>query len=142
MTLGLTLMSSWLSKLLTLARVWGVGGKLGHTGDGLGVGGGRNGEGDRGLGLEREVITGDWRRSHVAATGQPGHVPLTGRRGRSKSHLGRHVGHLHTRHGTGPHLGPGGVTGDHGEGLGPLWGAGVEERRPRVRYPGVELIID
>ena len=67
---------------------------------------------------------------------------LAGRRRGTKPHLGRHVGHLHTRHGTRPHLGPAGVARDHRERLGALGGAGVEERRTRVRNPGVKFIID
>lgn len=139
MTLGLTLVSSLLTIVLTLGRVRGVGGKVTHTGDCLGVGGGWHCEGDWGLGLEGfllcdcHLITGHWgwplprRRTHVASTGESGHVlSLTGGRWGSKPHLMGHVGHLHTRHGTGTHLGPVGMTGDHGESLGPLGGTGVE----------------
>ena len=79
----------------------------------------------------------------VPGTGQSGHVlGLAGRRRGAKPYLRGHVGHLHTRHGTRPHLGPVGVAGDHREGLGPLGGAGMEERWTRVRDAGVKFIID
>ena len=87
------------------------------------------------------VISGHGRSSQH--TGQPGHVlGLAGRRRGTKPYLRGHVGHLHTRHSARTHLGPGGVARDHGEGLGPLGGARVEERRTRVRDPGVKFIID
>ena len=52
----------------------------------------------------------------------------------------RHVGGFDRQ--PGPHLGPGGVARDHGEGLGPLGGAGVEQGRPGVWDPRVQFVID